>query len=641
MLGKGAIEIVPPTEMANENAFYHQLFLVEKRKAHDEAPQEFRPCSNLKPLNRHLQCPHFKMEDTRTLMAMLRKGDHATSCDLKDAYFGVPIEPRYRDYLRFRWRGKHYRFKSMNFGLSISPRCFTKLWRPVIALLRSWGIRCLVYIDDWYCLGKDARECAQHSAILMTVLQSLGAILKPAKCDLKPSPVFECLGKIFNTTDMTVSLPQRKLKEIKKLARRLRNAKTTVKARPLASFLGKIAAANDAFLLARRRTTNLRHQLQKAIGFSHDYSATVLLTKECRLDLAFWSDNLAQWNGNSFIPIAHKHQVDIYSDACLDLGWGGWMKWQEQLRQTRGFFSTEEQPFSNNVKESWGQLWTVQALVTHYIDPVYWDGLALNLWCDNSTWVSYCKKQGGRFDHLTVISHELWDWCTKRGIRIYVNHIPGKLNVRADKLSRWFNDRRDWSLNRKVAKRLFLEWGIPDMDLMATRINAQVSTFASFFPDPDAVFTDAFSRPWAPLGRLLYVNPPFNQIGKIIQHLSYAEHTQTELILLTPFWVSQPWWPTVVASATDWPIVLPHDIDLMVPPRAGLQRWKPPWLTIAWRISSSALDAKAWRKTQSHLFLGDTSTTRKRMLRFGNNSPSGQQLNDCVSTILSGLAQCL
>ena len=227
MIAKQAIEPVPVEEIINprHRTFYHQMFLVEKRRTTPTAPQEYRPCSNLKPLNAFVEDQHFKMEDIRDLFKMLDPAAHACSVDFKDAFFGVPIAPFHRDLLRFRWRGTHYRFRAMGFGYKLAPRCYVKLWRPIVKLFRSMGIRMMMYIDDVIVLGRDARECARNTATVITVVQSLGAILKKSKCELTPSTNFEFLGKVLDTQNMTVSLPHRKVKELKKLARRLFNSK--------------------------------------------------------------------------------------------------------------------------------------------------------------------------------------------------------------------------------------------------------------------------------------------------------------------------------------------------------------------------------------------------------------------------------
>ncbi|CAH2272506.1 Hypothetical predicted protein [Pelobates cultripes] len=50
--------------------------------------------------------------------------------------------------LQFQWEKATWRFRCLPFGLSSAPWCFTKLLKPVVALLRSRGIRMIIYLDD-------------------------------------------------------------------------------------------------------------------------------------------------------------------------------------------------------------------------------------------------------------------------------------------------------------------------------------------------------------------------------------------------------------------------------------------------------------------------------------------------------------
>ena len=56
---------------------------------------------------------------------------------------------------------------------------------------------------------------------------------------------------------------------------------------------------------------------------------------------------------------------------------------------------------------------------------------------DNTTVVSYINKEGGmRSGSLCALLWRLLSWCHPRGIVLRARHIPGRLNVIADKLSR-------------------------------------------------------------------------------------------------------------------------------------------------------------------------------------------------------------
>ena len=107
LLHKGAIEPAPENP-----GFYSRLFNVPKKDG------SLRPVINLKPLNRFITAPKFKMASVSTVAKLIQEGDWATSIDLKDAFFHVPIHHRHRRFLRFIWQGKAYQFASCPFGLS-------------------------------------------------------------------------------------------------------------------------------------------------------------------------------------------------------------------------------------------------------------------------------------------------------------------------------------------------------------------------------------------------------------------------------------------------------------------------------------------------------------------------------------------
>jgi hypothetical protein len=94
-----------------------------------------------------------------------------------------------------------------------------------------------------------------------------------------------------------------------------------------------------------------------------------------------------------------------------------------------------------------------------------------------------------------------------------------------------------------------------------------------------------------------YAFPPFNLILKVLRKL---EDDQAEIVLITPQWPGQPWFPVVLRLAIADPVVLPHDVLIMPTdpeqehPIAHLQ-------LIAWRISAKGTDARDYRQGLQHL----------------------------------------
>ena len=74
---------------------YQQLFLVEKKDGGN------RPVINLKHLNQFIPYQHFKMEGFHWLGNILKKGNYICKLDLKDAYFGVPLNHAFRKFVWF------------------------------------------------------------------------------------------------------------------------------------------------------------------------------------------------------------------------------------------------------------------------------------------------------------------------------------------------------------------------------------------------------------------------------------------------------------------------------------------------------------------------------------------------------------
>ena len=143
--------------------FLSRIFLVKKRSG------GWRPVIDLSRLNKFVLCPHFKMETLDTVRMSLQKGDWATSLDLRDAYFHIPIHRKSHRYLRFFFKGKIYQFRALPFGLSVSPYVFSRVLKAVLRHVRRLGIRVHAYLDDWLQLSVSEVQSWQHSRRLLNI----------------------------------------------------------------------------------------------------------------------------------------------------------------------------------------------------------------------------------------------------------------------------------------------------------------------------------------------------------------------------------------------------------------------------------------------------------------------------------------
>ena len=172
--------------------------------------------------------------------------------------------------------------------------------------------------------------------------------------------------------------------------------------------------------------------------------------------------------------------------------------------------------------------------------------------------VTYINSMGGtKSPRCYDIAYQIWSWCIIKNIWLTTTHIAGVANTGADEESQLFNDRTEWTLDKTIFAKIVEHWGLPDVDLFASRINTQLLNFVSWQPDPEAIFVGAFTIDWSPF--FIYAFPPFCQIHRCLQKLMQDQVFRGIIIAL--LWPTQVWWPQLLRLLTAPPFVLPNHQD--------------------------------------------------------------------------------
>ena len=108
----------------------------------------------------------------------------------------------------------------------------------------------------------------------------------------------------------------------------------------------------------------------------------------------------------------------------------------------------------------------------------------------------------------------MWAWCIDRNLWVTATHIPGVLNAVADRRSREFKDETERQLDKAVFTQICHRYGLPDIDLFASRLNMQLPSFIFWALDPDAQVVDAFTLQW---DQFFYAFTPFCLISRCLQ----------------------------------------------------------------------------------------------------------------------------
>ena len=119
----------------------------------------------------------------------------------------------------------------------------------------------------------------------------------------------------------------------------------------------------------------------------------------------------------------------------------------------------------------------------------------IKIMSDNTTAIHCINKTGTSYStecHHQVL--KIWKWAIIHKNNLLAAHIPGKLNTVADKESRSNHVDTEWMLQSKVLNLALEHLGFKlEIDLFATNINTQFGKYASFRPDPGAMYIDRFS----------------------------------------------------------------------------------------------------------------------------------------------------
>ena len=288
--------------------------------------------------------------------------------------------------------------------------------------------------------------------------------------------------------------------------------------------------------------------------------------------------------------------------------------------RTGGVWSAEERKHHINYLELLAAFLALQAFGKN------WTNTTILLRLDNVTAVTYINQKVGTTSALLCqLAITVWTWCMSRNVTLTAEHLPGHLNTIADQESRLVRDRCDWMLNPSVFQRIREKLGPLEVDLFASHLTKQLPLFYSWKADPEAAATDAFMQDWSHYSwkadpeaaatdafmqdwshyswkadpeaaatdafmqdwsqQRGNANPPWCLIHRC---LTKVKIQSARLVLITPLWKTQSWFPIVLEVLEDYPLILPTLSDLVVTPvgQDFLMKQGVPQL-IAWPISGN------------------------------------------------------
>ena len=541
LINKNAVE---PVQNQNSLGFYNRLFLVPKPN------NRWRPILDLSTLNTFLNTESFNMETPETIRTSLQAGEWVTSIDFKDAYFHIPIHSQSRKYMRFHIQGRSYQFKALPFGLSTAPMEFTVVAKEVKLMALQKGIRTHQYLDDWLVRASTHDTCLQHTQTLVTLCQELGWLVNKEKSELVPKQVFNFVGYQFDLKEGKVRPTGERWQTLTDKIRSILSD-PVCPVRQFMSLIGLLTATEKQVHLGRLHMRPIQWRLKNNWRVPESLEKVIPVPKSLHPHLRWWLEEGNVLLGRPLHPL--KHALQIFTDASKE-GWGAHL----DEHTARGTWSLPESKLHINHLE----LKAVFLALKEFRTLCY--NKTVLIATDNTTVVAYINKEGGmKSGSLCALLWRILSWCTRQQITLRARHIPGRLNVIADKLSRLGQTiQTEWSLHPEVFQAVCSRWHQPQVDLFATRFNNKLPQFVSPVPDPQAWAVDALSLSWEDLDP--YAFPPAAILGKVVEKLQ--DYPCNRIILIAPGWPNMPWFWDLVAMSSQIPLCLPNIPNLVSQP---------------------------------------------------------------------------
>ncbi len=221
----------------------------------DLGSASFEPCTSQAAVQDDDAETHFRVRPSPRLVCSDRPEGRVLSCLNPPTTQAIPA---------IRVRGSAYQYKVLPFGLSLSPRVFTKVAEAALVPLRERGVRILNYLDDWLILAQSREQLCAHRDLVLRHLSQLGLRVNWEKSKLVPTQRISFLGMELDSVNQTARLTQERAQSVLNCLKTL-SGRTAVPLKLFQRLLGHMAAAAAIVPLGLLHMRPLQHWLHGRI----------------------------------------------------------------------------------------------------------------------------------------------------------------------------------------------------------------------------------------------------------------------------------------------------------------------------------------------------------------------------------------
>ncbi len=313
LLAKDAIEPIPPVEM--RQGFYSPYFIIPKKGG------GLRPILDLRALNRALHKLPFKMLTHRRMIKCIQPPGLVCSDRpegrLLSTFRSFHDTDRFYGLCSKDGDGSN---RVLPFGLSLSPRGFTKVVEGALTPLRGVGVRILNYLDDWLILAQSREQLGDHRDLVLRHLSQLGLRVIWEKSKLSPVQRISFLGVELDSVSMTARLTEERAQAVLNCLSSFRG-RNVVPLKQFQRLLGHMTSAAAVTPLGLLHMRPLQHWLHSRVPRWAWRCGTlrVGITQQCRRSLSPWTDLDFLRAG---VPLEQVSRHTVVTTDASSMGWG-------------------------------------------------------------------------------------------------------------------------------------------------------------------------------------------------------------------------------------------------------------------------------------------------------------------------------
>ena len=395
-------------ELNHETTPLNLPLLAVRQNNTDGTLRKVRICIDFRGLNQFLSMDSYKLPKFQEVAAEILGSTVFTAIDLSKGYNQIEVAESCRKYMCFQWRGKQYRFKGCPFGLNFLPSKFNRWISHLFVDLD--GV--IVYIDDIFIFHKDKAKHAQTVKEVLKRLNNANMVINRDKSQFGRSQV-TYLGFNFSANGISVD-PAR--------TQRLVNYEIPRTGKELHSFL---CMAN----YIRQHIPNYANET----AVLYEIAKQRKKLHQCK---RWHAEGLPAWERLTEIlksPLVLKYPdpnrpYRLRTDACVT-GFGGYLfqindEGEEDIIHIFSqHFKPEQRGYSIPKKELFAILYAVRHL-RFYLGHA-------------KVYIQTDAKCLSRLYEKTIECDTVAKWLFEISeIDYEIEHLPGRLNIFADALSR-------------------------------------------------------------------------------------------------------------------------------------------------------------------------------------------------------------